>query len=160
MVALDEAGRADLRRRYADWSGQGYRVLGVAARRVGAQTRYEPADETGLASLGYLLFLDPPKPGVRETIARLANLGVRLKIITGDNRLVAAHTAQSIGLAAPRILTGATLETLRDEALWHQAEKTDIFRILTQSEPKDVGDPDAPKACKLESLEATPSYER
>ena len=138
MVALDEAGRADLRRRYADWSGQGYRVLGVAARRVGAQTRYEPADETGLAFLGYLLFLDPPKPGVRETIARLANLGVRLKIITGDNRLVAAHTAQSIGLAAPRILTGATLETLRDEALWHQAEKTDIFAEVDPNQKERI----------------------
>jgi branched-chain amino acid transport system substrate-binding protein len=39
-------------------------------------------------------------------------------------------------------------------------EKTDIFRILTQSDPKDVADPDAPKTCKLESYESTPSYER
>ncbi len=40
------------------------------------------------------------------------------------------------------------------------AEKADIFKVLTQSEPKDVIDPEAPKACKLESLDATPSYER
>jgi branched-chain amino acid transport system substrate-binding protein len=40
------------------------------------------------------------------------------------------------------------------------AEKNDIFKILTQSDPKDVVDPDAPKTCKLESYESTPSYER
>ena len=40
------------------------------------------------------------------------------------------------------------------------AEKNDIFRILAQSEPKDVVDAGAPGACKLESYEATPSYER
>jgi branched-chain amino acid transport system substrate-binding protein len=40
------------------------------------------------------------------------------------------------------------------------AEKTDIFKILTQSDPKDVVDPDAVKTCKLESYESTPSYER
>jgi branched-chain amino acid transport system substrate-binding protein len=40
------------------------------------------------------------------------------------------------------------------------AEKTDIFKILTQSDPKDVIDPDSVKTCKLESHESTPSYER
>jgi branched-chain amino acid transport system substrate-binding protein len=39
------------------------------------------------------------------------------------------------------------------------AEKDDIFRILTQADPKDVLDTGAPAACKLESYEATPSYE-
>ncbi len=39
------------------------------------------------------------------------------------------------------------------------AEKDDIFRILAQAEPKDVQDADAPKSCKLESYDSTPTYE-
>ena len=39
-------------------------------------------------------------------------------------------------------------------------EKDDIFKILTQVPPQEVVDADAPKACKLETYEATPSYEQ
>jgi Mg2+-importing ATPase len=60
---------------------------------VSQKSGYGRADEQGLTFMGFLLFFDPPKPGVQDTIARLTELGVRLKIITGDNRLVALHTA-------------------------------------------------------------------
>jgi branched-chain amino acid transport system substrate-binding protein len=40
------------------------------------------------------------------------------------------------------------------------AEKDDIFKIVTQAAPQEAMDADAPKACKLETYEATPSYEQ
>jgi Mg2+-importing ATPase len=54
-------------------------------------------------------------------------LGVRLKVITGDNKLVARHTGQVVGLGDAQVLTGAELDDLRDEALWHAVEETTIF---------------------------------
>ncbi|MGA9351682.1 MAG: magnesium-translocating P-type ATPase [Anaerolineae bacterium] len=127
MVPLDGACLAQTQQRYADWSGQGFRVLGVATKPLPPQPAYTRADEHNLTFAGFLLFFDPPKPGVRETIADLAELGVQLKIITGDNRLVALHTAEAVGLEVTGVLTGAELDELHDEALWQAAERTNLF---------------------------------
>ena len=92
--------RAAIDARYAEWSAQGYRVLGVAVRDVPRQAAYTvDSDECDMIFAGFLLFFDPPKPDARETLAALAQLGVQVKIITGDNRLVARHVAETVGLA-------------------------------------------------------------
>jgi Mg2+-importing ATPase len=127
-VPLDDGRLAHVQERYAAWSGQGFRVLGLAVRTVEPQARpYTRADEHDLTFAGFLLFFDPPKSGVQETIADLAELGVRLKIITGDNRLVARHTAQAVGLPVTGVLTGHDLDDLSDEALWQAAEQANLF---------------------------------
>ena len=127
-VPLDDGRLAHLQERYTAWSGQGLRVLGLAIRTVEPQARpYTRADEHDLTFAGFLLFFDPPKSGVQETIADLAELGVRLKIITGDNRLVARHTAQAVGLPVTGVLTGHDLDDLSDEALWQAAERANLF---------------------------------
>ena len=126
-VPLDDARRTRIQRQYEGWSGQGFRVLGVATRSVPSQPAYTRADEYDLTFAGFLLFFDPPKPGVQEAIASLAELGVQLKIITGDNRLVALHTAESVGLKVTGVLTGAELGDLRDEALWQTVERANLF---------------------------------
>ncbi len=132
------ACRENLHSRYAGWSSQGYRVLGVAAAAVRAKELYKREDEAEMTFLGFLLFFDPPKEGIHETIARLKALGVQLKIITGDNRLVADHTARAIGLEEPTILTGSALDNLRDEALWHAAERTDIFAEVDPNQKERI----------------------
>jgi Mg2+-importing ATPase len=127
-VPLDDSHRAQIRQRYEEWSGQGFRVLGVATGRGNSPSRpYTRADEHDLTFVGFLLFFDPPKPGVQETIADLAQQGVKLKIITGDNRLVALHTAQAVGLEVTGVLTGHQLDELHDEALWQAVEHTNLF---------------------------------
>jgi Mg2+-importing ATPase len=127
VMPLDDAHRAQIQQRFAEWSGQGFRVLGMATKPVPPQQAYTRDDEHDLTFCGFLLFFDPPKPGVLETIADLAQLGVRLKIITGDNRLVALHTAEAVGMKVTGVLTGAELDDLRDEALWQAAERTNLF---------------------------------
>jgi Mg2+-importing ATPase len=94
---------------------------------VEPQPKYSRDDERDMTFLGFLLFFDPPKPGVQEVIADLDNLGVGLKIITGDNRLVARHTAEAVGLEVIGVLTGAEMNTLYDEALWQAVERTNLF---------------------------------
>jgi len=120
------------------WSYQGYRVLGVATRAVGEKSVYDRGDEAQLTFTGFLLFFDPPKPQVKETIASLEKLGVQLKIITGDNHQVATHIAETIGIESPKILTGAQLDALSDESLWHTAEHIHIFAEVDPNEKERI----------------------
>ena len=62
--------------------------------------------------LGFLLVYDPPKPGVAEVIQQMKELGVSLKIITGDNALVAANVARQVGMTNPRLLTGPEMRQM------------------------------------------------
>ncbi len=137
--AMNAEHRADLQKRFEDWSEQGYRVLGVATKAVPVQDHaYEHSDEASLTFVGYLLFFDPPKPGVEEAIRDLEKLGIQLKIITGDNHLVAKHTAAAVGLGDVQVLTGSDLEKLRDEALWHAVEHTTIFAEVDPNEKERI----------------------
>jgi Mg2+-importing ATPase len=125
---LDEPKRAVLEQQYADWSRHGVRVVAVATRSLDLRNgSYSRDDEKDLIFAGFLTFLDRPKEGVTEAIADLASLGVNLKIITGDNRLVTEHIAKLVGLSAERVLTGQDLNEMRDEVLWREAERTQLF---------------------------------
>ena len=126
-VPLGEEADARIESLYEGWSSQGYRVLGVAARSVEAKRGYNAQDETSLDFVGFLLFLDPPKPDVIQTVTDLQSLGVSLKIITGDNRLVARHTAESIGLTITGLVTGEELDQAGTDALPQLVEKSNLF---------------------------------
>jgi len=137
--SLDNGMQTKIQERYQAWSAQGYRVLGVAAKSVSGQKHpFSTKGETDLAFAGFLLFFDPPKEGVQETIQVLAKLGVQLKVITGDNRLVARHTGQVVGLGEAKILTGGELDDLRDEALWHAVEETTIFAEVDPNQKERI----------------------
>lgn len=125
--ALTPAARAELERRYEEWTGEGIRVLAVAARVMPEQPTYTRDDERDMTFKGFLTFLDRPKEGVAAAISDLAALGVSIKVVTGDSRLVAQHVASLVGLRVDRVLTGRQLDALHDEALWSAAEKTDLF---------------------------------
>ncbi len=117
----------DIERQFAELSSQGYRTLGVAYRDVGSDTVITRNHEAGMIFLGFLVLHDPLKPEIEKTIEDLQQLGVRLKIITGDNALVAAKTSQQIGITQPEILTGVEMRQMSDEALWLVANDVDIF---------------------------------
>jgi Mg2+-importing ATPase len=140
---LVDADRSRIEEKYGAWSQQGYRVLGVAVKPF-PQVSSEPAhrldrdDEAGLAFAGFLLFFDPPKPGVDRTVTDLAGLGVGLRIITGDNRLVAMHTARSIGMEVTGVLTGGELARMNDEALWHVADRANIFAEVDPNQKERI----------------------
>jgi Mg2+-importing ATPase len=124
--ALDDRKRQILTQFYREQGEQGFRVLGLATRRVAAKARYSQHDETAMVFEGFLTFFDPLKEGIDATLRDLATLGIAVKIITGDNRHVARHVGAAVGLG-PSVLTGYDLGRTRDEALWHLAETTDIF---------------------------------
>jgi Mg2+-importing ATPase len=102
-------------------------VLGLATRSLSRRVRYERGDETAMTFEGFLAFRDPPKPGVSETLDALRRLGVAIKVVTGDNRLVATHLAQAVGFDEPQTLTGREIDELDDDALRRVAASTDLF---------------------------------
>jgi Mg2+-importing ATPase len=133
-----EAVRDDLEKRFEAFSREGYRVLGVAYRDVGSKTRISRDDETEMTFLGMIVLFDPVKPGTAETLARLKEIGVSLKLVTGDNRLVAAHVGQAVGLSGECILTGHELRSMSELAVVQQAGAVDIFAEIEPNQKERV----------------------
>ncbi len=130
--------QARIRSLFASWTGRGFRVLGVAVRDLALRPRYGKEDEEDLQFAGFLVFQDPPKKGVEQTLADLSRRGVTLKIITGDAAPVARHVAKAVGLPGAAILTGRDLDELRDEALWQAAEQTDVFAEVDPNQKERI----------------------
>ncbi|HZD58687.1 MAG TPA: HAD-IC family P-type ATPase, partial [Anaerolineales bacterium] len=138
-IRLDDEQQAQIQAGFEGWSAQGYRVLGVAVKKAGVgEHAYSQKDEAEMTFAGFLLFFDPPKEGVQATIVALEDLGVKLKIITGDNKLVARHTGEVVGLGDARVLSGSELDNLGDEALWHAVEQTTIFAEVDPNEKERI----------------------
>ncbi len=141
-MVLDDAERGEIHKLCASWSGQGLRVLGVATKELPAQRaagyHWTAADECDMTFEGFLLFLDRPKASAASSIANLARLGVHLKIITGDNHLVAQQTAQAVQMPVVSVITGAELNGMSDEALWQRADQTDIFAEVDPSQKERI----------------------
>ncbi len=137
-VPLDEARRAQLDARFRDWSAQGYRVLAVASCELPVRAAYHRDDERDLVLSGFLLCFDPPDPQAQNTLADLARLGVGVKIITGDNRYIAAHVADAVGLDGGALLTGDLLDAMHDEALWAAAAKANVFAEVDPNQKERI----------------------
>ena len=138
VEALDEPHRQAILQRFAQWSEQGYRVLGVAVKDLERPGAYTREDEQAMVFAGFLLFFDPPEAGVRETLDRLRKLGVQLKIITGDNQLVARHVAEAVGIDVQQIVTGADLSSMKDEALWNLAPQTTLYAEVDPNQKERI----------------------
>ncbi len=138
ITALDDAARTLLRERFRAGGEAGLRVLGVATQMHAAQARYERGDEAAMCFEGFLEFTDPPKAGVQATLHRLMGLGIHVKVITGDNRHVAQYLARTVGLASHRVLTGAQVAAMRDEALWHRAPRIDVFAEIEPQQKERI----------------------
>ena len=137
VLPLTETRREALNARFATWSAAGYRVLGLAWRPL-EREHCSVDDEQGLVFAGFLLFFDPPEPGVRDELAALRELGVAVKIISGDNRLIARQVAESVGIDVERIITGAELVQMRDEALINLAPRVSLFAEVDPNQKERI----------------------
>jgi Mg2+-importing ATPase len=136
-TGLDEVkpGILDLYRRF---SGEGYRILGVAYRDMTGVEEIDKESEKDLVFLGFLTLLDPPKEGIADTIARLARLGISLKMITGDNRLVAAHVGKALGIDDSSILAGDELVHMSEAALVQRVNAAHIFAEIEPNQKERI----------------------
>ena len=106
---------------------RGMRVIALATRVVDDRARYRRDDETSLVLHGFLAFEDPPLADAARTLATLADDGVAVKIISGDDPAVVRHVCARTGIADPRVIVGTELDAVSDAALGPLAERTDVF---------------------------------
>lgn len=128
----------DLQKRFVEFSNEGYRVLGIAYRNGDDISSLLPEHEKGMTFLGFLLFGDPIKKDILDTIEGLGKLGIELKIITGDNKLVAMHVAKLLGISEKKVLTGSQLHQMSDSALFHQVGHKSIFAEIEPNQKERI----------------------
>lgn len=118
---LTEDDRAEITAANDRLSGQGFRVLGVAARKGGDELLEgrSPQLEENLTFVGLTGMLDPPRPEVAEAIALCHRAGIAVTMVTGDYGLTAEAIARSIGLVEgkARVVTGEEMGQLSDAQL-------------------------------------------
>ncbi len=127
-----------IQKRFEMLSSQGFRLLGLAYKDMGEQAVINKDAESDMIFLGFLLFFDPPKKGIAEAIGSLKQLGVSLKIITGDNRLVAAKVSHDIGMTDAKILSGSEIHKISDAALLRKVVETDIFAEVEPNQKERI----------------------
>ena len=130
--------KEQIEQHFEEFSEKGFRTLGIAYREMGQQEIITKEHETGMTFLGFLFLVDPPKPGISKTIENMKQLGISLKIITGDNRFVAASISREIGLKNTRIITGSELHQMSSEALMKQVKDTDIFAEVEPNQKENI----------------------
>lgn len=135
---MDSVKLDEIHQRYLEWSNQGIRVLGVAQKNVESKERYVVEDEAQMTFVGFLLLFDHPKEDVAKTIADLAKNGIGLRVITGDNKLIAMHTASCVGLEIKGVLTGSELIRMSDQVLWNNIENTNLFAEVDPNQKERI----------------------
>jgi P-type Mg2+ transporter len=133
-VALDERRRQELLNTANEFNEDGFRVLVVATRNIPkalARQQYTPTDERNLVIHGFLTFLDPPKETAGPAIAALQEIGVAVKVLTGDNAVVTRTICRQVGLEPGEPLLGVDIEAMDDATLKQEVEQRTVFAKLT-----------------------------
>jgi Mg2+-importing ATPase len=123
---------------YDSLSAEGFRVLGVAVRKVQVRAAYEPDNEREMTFVGFMAFLDPAKTSVKPTLEQIREHGIQVKIVTGDNPLVTRKIASDIGLEITGLLTGDQIERMNDARLRDAVENTTVFARVNPEQKQRV----------------------
>ncbi|MFH1222076.1 MAG: magnesium-translocating P-type ATPase [Candidatus Micrarchaeota archaeon] len=114
---------------------QGYSPIAVATKKVKKKDDYAAEDEKELTLLGFLLFKSQPKKSAATSIAEFRELGITLKLITGDDAAVTARLCKDVGLdVSAGVLTGSEIEKMNDEKLQTAVEKYNVFARVTPAQ--------------------------
>ncbi|AQX00202.1 magnesium-translocating P-type ATPase [Elizabethkingia anophelis] len=134
IVPLDEAMKQKILKMSEKLNAEGLRVLLVAIREFEGNhpLNYSVADENNLTLTGFIGFLDPAKPSAEPSIKALHKLGVEVKVITGDNDIVAKKICHDVGIPINNIMLGEELDHISDEEL---SKNTDLYSIFAKVSP-------------------------
>ncbi len=132
VYPLDESRQARFKEVLRKLNESGLRVIAVAMKEIPPdQAVYSHADESGLTLVGYIAFLDPPKESTAPALQALAAHGVTVKVITGDNELVAAEVSRQVGLAVEGVVLGSQIDAMNEEELALAVESNTIFARMS-----------------------------
>ncbi|WP_107309618.1 magnesium-translocating P-type ATPase [Aerococcus sp. HMSC10H05] len=135
ILELTDQAREKVLAQVAKLNSQGLRVLGVAQKTNPSPVdAFSVKDESEMVLIGYLAFLDPPKPSTKAAIKALNDHAVNVKIMTGDNELVTVSVAEQVGIPTDHIISGDQLVGKSDEELREIAEKHSLFVKLNPTQ--------------------------
>jgi P-type Mg2+ transporter len=144
-LPMDHQHIETLKAEYERLSADGFRVLAIAVKDLeprgaagGHAVAYGKADESELVLRGYVAFLDPPKDSARGALEALRAHGVSVKVVTGDNDLVARKICRDVGLATESVLQGDEIERLDDEQLATAAEGATLFARVSPAHKQRI----------------------
>jgi P-type Mg2+ transporter len=130
---------ADALKEYHLLSAQGFRVIAVAVKEVGnSRHTYTKEDEKEMALMGFTAFLDPVKPNIKKAIDALEDIGIEMKVITGDNELVAEKICRDADIKSKGIILGHEIDKLTDDELAKVAENKTIFARFSPAQKNRV----------------------
>ncbi|MGC2774251.1 MAG: magnesium-translocating P-type ATPase [Bradyrhizobium sp.] len=136
---LDDSHFEAAKEQTNELNSDGFRVVAVAYKEISlSRTTYSVQDEADLTLLGYIAFLDPPKESAREAIAALAQKGVKVKVLTGDNDIVTRKICHEVQLDPGEILLGAKIAEMSDLELAEAADRTTVFAKLNPAQKERV----------------------
>jgi Mg2+-importing ATPase len=138
ITALDATAMEASATVYSELSAGGRIVLAVAYRRLEVRDSYSRDDESHMVLAGFISFADPILSDASEVLEELRRDGVSVKILTGDNSMVARHVGRSIGLCDDQVVTGDDIEGLDDGALGHVAEQGVIFARVSPAQKNRI----------------------
>ena len=133
-VQIPDAARPTLETLFSE----GARVVAVATRSAEVAGALTAGDEQGLELIGFLTFADRPKADAGSSITQLQRLGIEVKIITGDNGLVAAKVCSDIGFACTGVLSGAEIQALDDDHLEAAIATTTVFARISPDQKSRI----------------------
>jgi len=137
VVAI-KSMQKQIQKHFEEFSNQGFRTLGIAYKKLPSGSLITKDDEKDMTFVGFLTLFDPPKKNIADTIAGLKKLGISLKVITGDNHLVAASISKKMGLAENKIITGPELHKMSDAALLKQISAIDVFAEIEPNQKERI----------------------
>ena len=136
---VDIASMKDtIQKHFEEFSNLGFRTLGIAYKTLPSGSLINKKDEMDMTFSGFITLFDPPKANIIDTIARLKKLGVSLKVITGDNHLVAVSLSKKMGLSDTKIITGPELHRMSDSALLRSVGAVDVFAEIEPNQKERI----------------------
>ena len=138
VIALQEAEHAKIDSLYQLYSNQGFRTIGICYKNSSNEKELTKTDEQEMIFAGFVLLYDPPKEGVIDVIDKLRMNGVILKIITGDNKLVAAYIADKIGIKNMVVISGIDISKMSPEALVQQVQTANVFAEIEPQQKENI----------------------
>ena len=120
------------------YSSQGYRILGLAYKFIEDDIEIKNLRAEDMVFVGLLLFMDPLKDDIKDVVAEMNRLGVSLKMITGDNSLIAKNIGSQIGLNPEKILLGEELDSYSISQLNKKVLDIDIFAEISPNQKEKI----------------------
>ena len=132
---LTPAERSKFEKEFRNMQGQGLRTIAVASKEIrNWNPKLAKTEFRDLEFGGFLGFSDVPKKDLSEVFKKFEDLGVKVKILTGDSEIITEKICKDVNFKYRKVLTGSDLEKMNEEDLAGAVWETDIFARVTPSQ--------------------------